>query len=322
MTKQLSRVALAELLKNTPTTITSPQHTKKPKLPDFKFFLANKDNVIVFRDFLKTQYCQENIDFYLACEKFRLLDPDRVGKDLIRFMATQIYNDHLAETAKQPVNIDHNCLQNIVAQMRDPRTDMFCDAQAEIFNLMRNDCYPRFCKTWRLDREMARKILLEDPHAAATIVNSTLQSRSNNTTMTSYSANNTTITNPDLTISSQCTSCNQKSHPPRGLKRKLLLESTNNSIEKTTSGYFPSKCPYHMKRLHCQQLKIDEQKYGKQTDSPDLIDKIDLRRIHHVPNVCKRSPPPPPLPPKPAKFGIAPVFDRQSCPYVGKVFHV
>lgn len=152
--KQLSKVALSELI--------AASHIKAP--PDFKLFLSNPTNVEEFRQFLKTQYCQENIDFYLACEKYRKLKigTDRVSKELVTFMATQIYNDFLSENAKQPINVDSDCLTRIKHLKRNgPTPDMFDEAQLEIFNLMRSDCFPRFCKTWRVDRNTASRILSE-----------------------------------------------------------------------------------------------------------------------------------------------------------------
>lgn len=132
------------------TLSKSSRTPRKQKHDDFKTFLSARSNLIKFREFLKMQYCTENLDFYLACEKFRQLDRDKVGKELIKFMANQIYNDFLGDKARQPVNIDYECLQNILWQLKNPSQDLFFDAQTEIFNLMESDCYPRYQKSKRI----------------------------------------------------------------------------------------------------------------------------------------------------------------------------
>lgn len=297
--KQVSRVALSELLKNTPTKAYQ-------NLPDFKTFLANKENIRIFREFLKTQYCQENIDFYLACEKYRSLDPEKVGNDLVKFMATQIFNDYLGENARQPVNINHDCLQTIIEQMREPHPNLLSDAQMEIFNLMRTDCYPRFCKTWLLDRETATKILCER-HMESTTLNRI------NTATTGRSGNN--IDTSGLTTSSigvdSTPSSSTRSLQLRGTMRELAPQS---NLECTPS------CPYYRVGLPCQQHIFKEK---PQRGASDLIDQIKLSRIHHVPNCRppKRSPPPPPLPSKPYEI-VSSVSNKKSRPYVGEAFDV
>lgn len=87
--RNLSRVALAELIKDN-SLLT------KNNLPDFKTLLLNEDSISLFRNFLQQRHCEENINFYLACEKYRSLDPDRVGIEMIKLMANQIYNDFLS----------------------------------------------------------------------------------------------------------------------------------------------------------------------------------------------------------------------------------
>ena len=292
--RQLSRVALADLLKDTSSTRVQP-------LPDFKSFLANKDNVQVFRQFLKQQYCHENIDFYLACERYRKLEPDKAGKDLTKFIATQIFNDYLSEKARQPVNIDYACLQNIIKNMKEPKADLFCEAQNEIYDLMKSDCYPRFCKTWQLDRNTARKILSEKG-ATSTQLNSTNCSAA---TISFATVNETTSTLNSTTTTSVSSRC---------AKRKLVLRSNSEC---------PLDCPYYRIGLPCQQHNLDENSRVEPGGSSDFIDKIDLSRMHHVPNCCaRRTPPPPPLPPRPEEINYSPVLNKKFCPYVGKVFDV
>lgn len=293
--KQVSQVALSELIKSTPEG--------SQDIPDFKVFLSNEENVKVFREFLKTQYCSENIDFYSACETYRRLDPiDKVGQEMIKFMATQIYNNYLSENAPQRVNIDYNCSQEIVKQLKNPGPELLNDAQAEIFNLMKTSCYPRFCKTWRVDRETARRILSD-----RSILGST--TRTNVTT-------NSTISQYDDTLTSLNSTVQSKQSNPRGLKRKLAIQA---EIE------CPRNCPYYRVGLPCQQHNSANESREEQRGKSDLIDEINLSRMHHVPDCCsRRTPPPPPLPPKPEPKTreLSPVINKKYCPYLGKVFDV
>lgn len=288
--KQVSTIALSELLKDAPSRLQN--------IPDFKVFLSNEENVQLFRDFLKTQYCHENLDFYIACEKYRNLDPDKVGKELIKFMANQIYNDYLAENARQAINVDNSCRLSIASQMKNPGPDLLIEAQTEIFNLMRADCYPRFCKTWQLDKETARKILCE--RAIETPLNRK-KTRINDSSSTAMSSTRCDITTTSLNDS--CISDKKLSH--------------HSYIE------CPSYCPYQRIGLPCQQHKISEgENISGQTE---YLEKTNLKPAHSVPkSVLMRSPPPPPLPPKPRRYQTrsSPVDDPEFHPYVGKVFHV
>lgn len=297
--RQVSRVALAELLKNAPT--------RYHEIPDFKSFLNDKDNVRVFREFLKTQYCHENIDFYLVCERYKQLDPQKVGQDLVKFMATQIFNDFLGPDARQQVNIDYKCFQNIDRQMKDPKTDLFCDAQMDVFNLMRSDCYPRFCKTWQIDRGTAEKMLTRHrPSREAPI---TPQQRSVLSPTIATPVSNGNITSLSL---------NTSSSQPRGIKRKA-------GTTEPSDQECPDSCPYYKVGLPCQLHNSDEIRI-EHTGSSDLIDRIDFARIHHVPSCCtRRSPPPPPLPPRPRRMirkPISPRLGKKFCPYVSEPFDV
>ena len=286
--KNASRVALAELIKNTP-------YSTRNNLPDFKTFLSNEDNVGVFRKFLQERHCEENINFYLACERYRSLSPDRVGIELIKLMANQIYNDFLGPAqACQPVNVDGNCSRVIRQKLKEPNPDLFHDAQAQIFELMKDGCYPDFCKNCELDRETAEKILFEQ-----SIVINTPIFKEAGSIASSFCSDY-----PTNTCSSQTS---------RGTKRRLTLISNSECS---------SECSYYQRELPCHR-RIEkahgESHKRRPLPNPDLIDQIDLRKIHHVP-VIKKSPPPPPLPPKP--FHVEEKISDKKYPYVGKVFNV
>lgn len=316
ISKQISRVVLSELIKN------SPQLSTHIEPPDFKTFLEHNDNIEVFNEFLKASYCQENLEFYLACERYRKLDPDRVGKQMIKFMATQIFNDFLSQDARQPVNVDSSCIERIRNNMKDPQPDLLRDAQKEIFNLMKTDCYPRFYKTWKLDKELAENIL----------------SRHRQQQQHDSQHSNQQITPDSLDQSqSRMTIRSQKSQRVHFNESDLSLASTykserSRSIDISSKNECPSECPYYrVGRLPCQR-HVEQPMMTSRFTKPDirpneslLDDVIDLKKIHHVPNIGIRkntTPPPPPLPPKPDDIDYKHVGSRPYLPYVGKVFDV
>lgn len=186
--------------------------------------------------------------------------------------------------SRQPVNVDGNC----------SRVTCFSMHKDRFFKLMKDGCYPDFCENCELDRETAKKILFEQP----TVV-STPRSKE-----VSYIASSFCCDYPLNT--SKCSS-----NITRSTKRRLTLNSE-----------CPPDCPYYQVGLPChdhqEQTRVEPKKQ-KPLSNPDIIDQIDLRKIHHVP-VMKRSPSPQPLPQKPYHVGNR-ISDKKY-PYVGKVFHV
>lgn len=316
ISKQVSRIALAELMKNSP-------QASHIVAPDFKAFLMHDDNIEVFEEFLQASYCKENLDFYLACERYRKLDPDRVGGQMIKFMATQIFNDFLADDARQPINVNSSCIDRIRANLKNPQPDLLRDAQAEIFNLLKTDCYPRFCKTWQLDKEMAQKIVTRNNQSLQT-ESSQVPSSSSSFQIKTRSPFVKSISSRDELFNGSC------------LSRSSASRSTNRSHDSTAMHKCPPECPYfRVGRLPCQQhagidapnlrTNMGAQKRGPECDK-SIDHVIDLKRIHQVPKLDtrnKRSPPPPPLPPKPDDIDYTLVrTNKRYLPYVGKVFEV
>lgn len=329
LSKQVSRVALAELLKNTSysTSNSNQRASIIYELPDFSAFLLNKENVQVFREFLKTQYCQENIDFYLACEKYKNLDSDGVGIEFVKLMVNQIFNDYLSKDARQPVNISDECKQLIQKQLKTPTPNLFCDAQLEIFNLMATSCYPNFCKTWLLDRELAQKILSERNLDQSTPMNRTTNTiATHNSTLTSI-LSTPSMANKSATCSTRSESSKHQSHIIDNRRRSPRLHPP------PIVGC-PPHCPYNRVGLPCQHhiQPLDRTKVAKICPQ-DLADQLDLSKIHRVPTSVNHSrpAPPPPLPPKPEKMlctkrsktSISPAPSQGlAAPFVGKVFNV
>uniref|UniRef100_A0A3B4ARJ3 RGS domain-containing protein n=1 Tax=Periophthalmus magnuspinnatus TaxID=409849 RepID=A0A3B4ARJ3_9GOBI len=97
----------------------------------------------VFRHFLRSEFSEENLDFWLAVEKFKRTCPQKMV-----FKATRIYNEFISCNATRQVNID-SAVRELTNQSLSLRISpsVFRLAQEQIYNLMLTDSYPRFLKS-------------------------------------------------------------------------------------------------------------------------------------------------------------------------------
>uniref|UniRef100_A0A3B4AP65 RGS domain-containing protein n=1 Tax=Periophthalmus magnuspinnatus TaxID=409849 RepID=A0A3B4AP65_9GOBI len=101
------------------------------------------DGLAVFRHFLRSEFSEENLDFWLAVEKFKRTCPQKMV-----FKATRIYNEFISCNATRQVNID-SAVRELTNQSLSLRISpsVFRLAQEQIYNLMLTDSYPRFLKS-------------------------------------------------------------------------------------------------------------------------------------------------------------------------------
>lgn len=67
-------------------------------------FLSVKGGQTVFRDFLKSEFCEENLDFWLSCQEFKGFDDP---EELTR-RATKIYEEFIRADAPKQVKKTKN----------------------------------------------------------------------------------------------------------------------------------------------------------------------------------------------------------------------
>nr|XP_019965074.1 PREDICTED: regulator of G-protein signaling 17-like [Paralichthys olivaceus] len=94
----------------------------------------------VFREFLRTEYSEENMLFWLACEDLK----QEVNKSSIEEKARSIYEDYISILSPKEVSLDARVREVIIRKMQDPTPHTFEDAQLQIYTLMHRDSYPRF----------------------------------------------------------------------------------------------------------------------------------------------------------------------------------
>ncbi|KAL4660126.1 regulator of G-protein signaling 21-like [Arapaima gigas] len=105
--------------------------------------LSCKTGQIAFREFLKTEYSEENILFWLACEDYKKIKstPEMIST------ANRIYTEFVQTEAPKQINIDCGTRENITKNISQPSLNSFDNAQKLIYSLMARDCYPRFLKS-------------------------------------------------------------------------------------------------------------------------------------------------------------------------------
>uniref|UniRef100_A0A0N5AEZ3 RGS domain-containing protein n=1 Tax=Syphacia muris TaxID=451379 RepID=A0A0N5AEZ3_9BILA len=104
-----------------------------------------ENGCLTFREFLKTEYSTENLDFWLECEEFKKM---KNGKKATQQRAHAIYDQYIATQSPREVNLDADT-KTVTKQALEEgaKPDMFSLAQNRIEHLMEKDSYPRFLKS-------------------------------------------------------------------------------------------------------------------------------------------------------------------------------
>ncbi|XP_045688989.1 regulator of G-protein signaling 19 [Phyllostomus hastatus] len=93
-----------------------------------------------FRAFLRTEYSEENMLFWLACEELKAEADQHVVDEKARL----IYEDYVSILSPREVSLDARVREGINRRMQEPSAHTFDDAQLQVYTLMHRDSYPRF----------------------------------------------------------------------------------------------------------------------------------------------------------------------------------
>uniref|UniRef100_A0A4W5NX47 Regulator of G protein signaling 18 n=1 Tax=Hucho hucho TaxID=62062 RepID=A0A4W5NX47_9TELE len=106
----------------------------------FEDLIRHSDGVETFSQFLRTEFSEENIEFWLACEEYKTIDSE------IRLIskAKHMYSVFIEAEAPKEVNIDYASKVTIQKTMASPTNTCFDAAQSKVYSLMKKDSYPRF----------------------------------------------------------------------------------------------------------------------------------------------------------------------------------
>ncbi|XP_046809904.1 regulator of G-protein signaling 17 [Lucilia cuprina] len=94
----------------------------------------------VFRDFLRSEFSEENILFWLACEDLK----KEINAEAIEEKARLIYEDYISILSPREVSLDARVREVVNRNMVEPTSHTFDEAQIQIYTLMLRDSYPRF----------------------------------------------------------------------------------------------------------------------------------------------------------------------------------
>nr|XP_056706209.1 regulator of G-protein signaling 10 [Euleptes europaea] len=104
--------------------------------------LEDPEGIKRFREFLKKEFSEENVLFWLACEEFKKTQ----DKNQMQKKANEIYMTFLSSKASFQVNVEgQSRLDESI--LEEPHILMFQKLQDQIFNLMKYDSYSRFLKS-------------------------------------------------------------------------------------------------------------------------------------------------------------------------------
>nr|XP_039261094.1 uncharacterized protein LOC120337398 isoform X1 [Styela clava] len=105
--------------------------------------LKNKDLCEEFRLFLSNEHSDENLDFWIICEKYRTVTATLDRSNL----ADIIFRQFLGSGAPREVNLDAKTQTLLDSNLRHLDQKSFIPAQDCIYKLMEEDSFRRFCWT-------------------------------------------------------------------------------------------------------------------------------------------------------------------------------
>lgn len=128
-------------------TVPNCEACTKPSVEEMRMWSQSFDKLMrnpagrnVFREFLRTEYSEENMLFWLACEDLK----QELNKGAVEEKARSIYEDYISILSPKEVSLDARVREVINKKMQEPTPHTFEDAQLQIYTLMHRDSYPRF----------------------------------------------------------------------------------------------------------------------------------------------------------------------------------
>ncbi|XP_028978653.1 regulator of G-protein signaling 1 isoform X7 [Esox lucius] len=105
--------------------------------------LASRTGVSVFGAFLRSEFSEENLQFYLACEQYR----NSSNNFSLHRRAKEITATYIETGAPREVNLDSKTRELTRQLLQAPSHTSLSHAQKRIYSLLDTDCYPRFLQS-------------------------------------------------------------------------------------------------------------------------------------------------------------------------------
>ncbi|NXB78944.1 RGS18 protein, partial [Donacobius atricapilla] len=106
----------------------------------FDKLLSEKAGLDAFTKFLKTEFSEENIEFWIACEDYK---KSKSAHELLP-KAKTIFETFIQKDAPKEVNLDFHTKEVTRQSIAQPLLSTFDAAQSTVQRLMEQDSYPRF----------------------------------------------------------------------------------------------------------------------------------------------------------------------------------
>ncbi|XP_041921831.1 regulator of G-protein signaling 17 isoform X2 [Alosa pseudoharengus] len=106
----------------------------------FEQMMRSTEGRDIFREFLRSEYSEENLLFWLACEELK----KETNPTAIEEKARIIYEDYVSILSPKEVSLDSRVREGINVSLSEPSQLMYEEAQLQIYTLMHRDSYPRF----------------------------------------------------------------------------------------------------------------------------------------------------------------------------------
>ncbi|XP_067368910.1 regulator of G-protein signaling 4 isoform X2 [Channa argus] len=108
----------------------------------FSHVMSSDTGLAVFKSFLRSEFSEENIDFWLACEDYKKTPASKLAT-----RAKQIYQQYIEADAPKEVNLDAATREETRQNVENACPSCFVEAQKMIYTLMEKDSYRRFLKS-------------------------------------------------------------------------------------------------------------------------------------------------------------------------------
>lgn len=108
----------------------------------FSHVMSSETGRAVFTSFLRSEFSEENMDFWVACENYKRTAPSKLAT-----RAKQIYQQYVEPDAPNEVNLDASTREETKQNMENACPACFDEAQKMIYTLMEKDSYRRFLRS-------------------------------------------------------------------------------------------------------------------------------------------------------------------------------
>ncbi|XP_046694567.1 regulator of G-protein signaling 3a isoform X10 [Silurus meridionalis] len=105
--------------------------------------LVHKYGLAAFRAFLRTEFSEENLEFWLACEDYKKVK----SQSKMASKAKKIFAEYIAIQSCKEVNLDSYTREHTKENLQNVTRSCFDLAQRRIYGLMEKDSYPRFLRS-------------------------------------------------------------------------------------------------------------------------------------------------------------------------------